>query len=796
MISNLLTTTFRHLRRNQRYTLINVSGLAIVFATVAILGFFIFYERTYDQHFSDADHLYRIHTQWDGGRILAATPPPLAVTIMEDIPEIEAATRIFKRNDFTLRSSDTSRLQQEKNIYFADANFFEVFRDQIVHGDPDGALTAPGAIVLTVSAARKYFPTFELHEIPGKQLSSGEGRRSLKITAVIKDVPKRSHFDYNALVSSATIPWMRDNTGWSWSVMYTYFISDASSAILESKMAKLVVDRVYPYFNYDPAIHTQEVFAFTIMPITAIHLHSSFLREMKTNGSILYVQVFSLAAGLLLVLGIANYINLSTAQSLTRSHEFGMRKTLGSGARSLVMLVFLESIILSFCAGLLSLGMIELFAVFASPAMDLKTFHDLSLLPSIGFILLGALVVGIIAAVFPSTQAIRLAGTNMRRQQGKVRSRWVRQVLVIVQFFVTSSLLIGAGVVLRQLQYIQSMNLGFSKENVVVIENDRQVMHKSSFVESLKAQSAVIDASFATTLPAQSAFMIRDVSVEDGSFHDGMRWMQSDDNYAGTLGLTVVSGRFFDRNIASDSAAVVINEEAARTLGFDQPIGQIAYINRGENDEVKVHVIGVVKDFNSESFYQGIKPLVISYLGNSPFKDYIAVRLLGHPAKGLMQVEKVWRTHQPDTEFSYYFLDERFDALFASEERMAKLFWLFGAIALVVGCMGLYGLASFSMQLRIREMGIRKVLGSSGLSLFVLLSQRFLALALGGFVVAVPFLWLAMNSWLQRFVFRTDFPILIIPLVAFIVLLVSLAAVSSQAIRIIRLNPTISLKDD
>jgi len=803
MFKNLFIATVRSIRRNILYSFLNTAGLTIVFASVIILGMFIRYELSYDSHISDADSVYRVIVSWGGSRKMATSPAPLAQVIRDEIPGVIATTRLYRRHDFTFKiDKDTFK---ESGIYYADEDYFMVFKNILIVGDANTALRDPNSIVLSRSLARKYFPDLQIDDILNQEIVNGgrrTGRINLKVTGVFEDVPKNSHQKFNGLISSSSNQWMHTNQGWSWNSIYTYIHLDygTSESDVETKLVNLVKLHVVPYLGYNLEDYetSGNTFEFLLQPLTSIHLHSSFLKEIKANGSIDQVQIFVVISILLILIGASNYVNLSTAQSLKRTKEFGLRRVLGSGRPMLIVQFMLESFLLSIFAVIISLGFVELFMTFFADRLGLEfTFEvvkdfDLSII-----IIVSGIAIGLISGIFP---AIIITGSlsiqPLSKITSKMKSGSFSNTLVVIQFFVSGGLIIATGVVSDQLNYMNNKQLGYQKEDVVIVLNDREISHRrGEFNDIVSSMPNVVSAGFSTGLPGLLDFKVRDISLEGTNFQDGMRWYQFDDSFPVSMGLKLKSGRWFDRDLTSDSLAVIINESAVDVLGLENPIDARLIINEGENDEQKVRIVGVVEDFHSESLHYGLKPIVVGYLHDFTFKDFIAIHV-SNKSRGIQEIKDIWNRFNPDVPMNYYFLDDNIKAMSVKEYRLANVFMLFSIITVVVACLGLFGLASYTTTLRQKEIGIRKVLGSSVSQAIYLLSKKFTLLALLGYTLSIPVGYILMQNWLKGFVFRTDFSPYIILYTGLLLFTVSLIAVFSQALEAAYSNPVDMLKED
>ena len=807
MLRNIFNITVRKLKRNSLYSIINILGLSVIFGCVLVMALFVRYELSYDKHIQDADKIFRIKTIWGASRILATSPPPLADVIRNEIPEALAVTKIYRRNDFTFRTSDDpTQAFKETNIYMADESYFDVFQNLLLAGNPSTVLAQPNSIVLTESMAAKYFGGVDYSDLINRVLLEGKDiSTSWKITGVMKDVPPNSHQTFDALASSISLPWIHSNQIWTWASMHTYVRLSSKSQLYSTnqKFKKIINLHVVPFLGYSAQEYAASGSSveFQLQPILSIHLKSAYLKEIKTNGSILNVRIFIAAGILLILIGGANYVNLSTAQSLKRTQEIGIRKILGSNNFMLRVQFLLESVCLSFIAVIIALGLVELFMMFYATELGFNFGYGVLQNPDVTLIVcfLGVLI-GLLSGAYPAFILTKVSPTHAIKGKisRKPESINFRNVLIIFQFFISGGLIVSTVVVNKQLDYMQNKDLGFEKENVLIIQNDREINERRyDFTDALISLTSVTNAGFSTGIPALMDFNVRDISVENEDFVDGMRWYQSDDSFLQTLGMTLSEGRWFNRLLKSDTASLLVNEAAVEAMGIDNPVGKRLFINKGENDEKRGVIVGVVRDFNSESLYHPVKPLVISYLNDFTFKDYIAIKISTNDLQGAIdQVKKTWRLFEPNIPFNYSFLEEDFDSMTRAELHMSTIFKYFSTIGIIVACLGLYGLAAYTTSLRKKEVGIRKVLGSSVFKVILLLSRNYIFLALSGFVISVPVVYVLMTSWLQRFAFRTYIDSSVFIFSGLALIAVSMLAVTFQTFKAAISNPVESLKDE
>jgi putative ABC transport system permease protein len=812
MIIHYLTTSFRFLRRNAVFSLINIAGLSIGLASCIVIFLYLLSELSYDRFWTHHERIFRINSSWNsekGTARYATSPPTLVPTLLNELPEIEAATRIFKWNDFTLRpDSDSSNVFRETNVFMADENYFRVFQDRLIVGNPLTALKNPVSIVLTESAAIRYFGRefYESNVIVGRNILGGrDGGTLWQITGIMKDIPINSHQNFEILISSKTFGDEFDNSQvWTWNVMYSYVLlnEQAKSESLNEKLNSIIDRYVIPYISYsarDLATFGQPM-SFGFMPLTDIHLKSNYLKEISLNGSIRLVYVFLSVAVLILLIACVNFMNLSTALSSRRAKEVGIRKSLGSHYRSLLIQFLGESVLVSLISMLMALGISELFMIYLRNTMDLQflytPYNSPYFIPALIFI---SIFAGMLASLYPSIFMSNLKPVAVLKSKAINLSRnSIRNVLVVFQFMISVGLIICVLVIRDQVEYILSKDLGFEKENVLVIQNDREIdERREEFKSRLLQYPAIVAASFSTGIPALNEFRIRDYKVEGSQTSIGFRWYEIDDSFIKTLDLDLIDGRNFSGLIASDSSGLILNEAAVAELGLTQPIGKTIIINEGDVDERKVTVLGVVKNFNYESLRREIMPLGMEFLHTYYFKDYVSIRIQpGMERAAVKIIQELWKEFEPDVPITYSFLDSNFDSMFKTEMTMEKIFKSLTGLAIFISCMGLFGLAAFSTEQKGKEIGIRKVLGASAPGIFILFSSRFIKLSSIGFLLAAPVTFYFTNEWISGFAYHSPISPWNFLIAGGITILLAILTVAYQSIKLSLVNPAEILKED
>ena len=805
MIKNYLTIAWRSLTKNKVFSFINIFGLAIGLTCCMLISAYIYQEVTYDTYPVNAKNIYRVGlhlTENAGVTDFALVDAAVGQGIKNNIPGVAASTRISGRGSVYVKYDD--KLFKEEHFSIADSNFLAMFSLPLIQGDGRSALVDPNTVVITSQTAKKYFGSTSAI---GKTLTL-QGERDLKVTGVIDKVPDNSHFHFDAFISKATYPSKRET--WSNISFYTYLQLNkgADAKKIEAQFPALVLKYAAPEIQNDMGVSLAEAqksvntFRFFLMPLTDIHLHSATKFEMEPNGDIHYVYIFSALAAFILLLACINFMNLSTASSVKRAKEVGIRKVMGSLKSSLISQFLTESVVVTALAMVIGL-MLVYFALpyfnnLAGKQFDMGLFISPK---SIAIEVFLVLLVGIIAGIYPAFFLSSFKVLNVLKgntSAGPAKRNFLRSGLVVFQFFISTSLIIATMVVYRQLNYMQNIKLGYDKEQVLVI-NDAYSLGNNidAFKQQLLRDPRVANATVTGTVPGSANMDGTQIYAKE--FNDKQEHKEIhtniyhvEDSYLATLGIKMAVGRNFSSAQPADSSAVVINEALVREIGWGNtdPIGKT--IVRSGQREFKV--VGVVKDFHYKSAKEKIAPLMFL-----PGRSNMLMAVKVHSADVsafLTDVKKQWDGYRATAPFSYSFLDEQYAALYSAEQRTGKIFTSFAIVAIIIASLGLFGLAAFSIRQRVKEIGIRKVLGASSGTITGMLSAEFLKLVGIAIVVSVPVTWYAMHKWLQDFAYRIDISWWVFVLAGFIAILVAFVTVSFQSVRAALANPVKSLRSE
>ncbi|MCE2431471.1 MAG: ABC transporter permease [Candidatus Latescibacteria bacterium] len=793
MFKNHITVAIRTLLRHKIYSFVNISGLAVGIACCMLIMLFVQDELSYDQFHKNADRIYRV--LWNGRYgdnewTIPYVEVPISETLKERFPEVTYSTRL-RRESQTIRRE--SNYVIEKNFYYTESSFFDVFTVPFIAGDPTTALNAPNAVILTKQSAQRYFPD---RDPMGQTLELNDGK-SLQVTGVVKAFPPQSHFHFDFLAPLKTLPIIeRRKSAWGSATVYTYLVlkDGASASELQTKFTTYVREHILSKMPPMPGYHTN----YLIQPLTDIHLHSNLRYEITANSNIMYVYIFSFIAIFVLLLACINFVNLSTARSSTRAREVGVRKVLGSHRSQLIRQFFSESTICVAFSSILAIGLCEL----GLPLLNSLANKHLTMGSLIApHVLIGLfaliIVVGLLSGMYPALYLSSFWPVTALKGYISSGKAYLRNGLVIAQFCISISLLVGTLVVRDQLHFAQNKHLGFDKEHVLIIRGIPRTLASASprqamtFRDQFETLPQVAIASLNTGAPGHDFDSMLFVPEQPANYEKtSLTYTLVDEKYVEALNIEILEGRNFSpTEHATDVSAFLVNQSAVKALGWQTALGK--KLKRGSGTEGSI--IGVVSDFHIGSLKQEIEPLVLPYLYRLPM--YLAIRL--HPdnvAEAIAAVEETWKKLAPNQPFSYTFLDQDYARLYNREQQMSHVFQIFSGLAILIACLGLFGLAAFTTQQRTKEIGIRKILGASVSGIIYLLSKDFLKLVIIANIIAWPIAYYAMNQWLQGFAYRIDLGIGTFILSGLIALLIAILTVSYQAIKAARANPVEALR--
>jgi putative ABC transport system permease protein len=800
MIRNYLKIALRCIKRRKTYSFINITGLAIGIAATVLILLWVRDERSYDRFHVNADRLYRTAQvfHYDDYHLEQAnTPAILAPTILEKCPEVELATRVRGYQDDYLVIADDKKFN-ESGLGIADENFFRLFSFPLIEGDPSTVLSEIHTVAVSERAAEKYFGS---SAVVGCKLTIFD--EDFLISGVFKNMPDNSHFHLDVLCSFVSFA-RYQKPQWGMNIFKTYVLLRQGSSIraLQDKLDDIVKNNMFDTEErYEATLAKGNYTKFPLRPLTDIHLRSNLLWEFEANGNAMYVQFFTIIAVFILLIAVVNYTNLSTARSASRAREVGIRKTVGSTRTSLVRQFLIESILTSLIALILALIFIQILLpafrqLVGKPWLQISYVQNpLGLLALVAF----AVLIGFIAGIYPSfflSSFKPVAVLSGKFSQGLKRSI-LRNGLVVFQFSLSILLLVGTMVVQKQMAFVQTQNLGYDRDQVVVIETYGKLGQKlSTLKETLQRNPSVVAVSASSSVPGTS-FTNVGFRLEGTTNYPGTNLFIVDEDFLDAMKLEMVEGRFFSKEFPTDGKVLILNESKARALNADDLLHKRIEGWVGGDQNHWFPIIGIVKDFHYESFHEPIKPLVMVMLhGTCPWSEsFVSVRIKSDNVRKIIaHIQKSWQEIMKGTPFEFSFLDTIYNDQYRNEERICRVFTIFAFFALFVACLGLLGLASFAAEQRTKEIGIRKVLGASAPVIILMMSREFTRWVLLANIIAWPIAYYIMHRWLQSFAYRSDIGLSVFILSGFIALVIALLTVSFQAIKAATANPVDSLR--
>jgi putative ABC transport system permease protein len=809
MLKNYLKIAWRNITKNKVFSFINIAGLAIGLSCFTLIALYVVDELSYDRYNEKADRIYRVDSEiMFGGtdQKLAVSSDPLGATLKKDYPQVEQYVR-FYTSDGPKRIRKNNVFITEFNVGNADSTLFDVFTLPAIAGDTKTALNEPNTVVITESMAKKYFGSVDA---VGKTLETSDNNSTLyKVTAVIKDIPRNAHFNFDMLFSMDNVQYGFGNYLSQNFQTYIVLKKGTDPKAFAKNFPAVIEKYIMPQAKQFMQVNSMEEFEkagnkmeYTLMPLTAIHLHSDRVGELGANSNIQYVYIFSAVAIFILLIACINFMNLSTARSSNRAKEVGIRKVLGTERKTLIRQFLTESTMTAIISLLISLFIawlvLPFFNTISGKSLSLSAILRSSFLP---FFLLLPLVVGIVAGSYP---AFFLSGFKpISVLKGKintgVKRSYLRSSLVVFQFATSIVLIIGTVVVYNQLNYIQTKKLGFNKDQVLIVNSagalrDKSDAFKNEIVNLPGVSSGTLSGYLPVTSSSRSDNTFSKEAVMDSRNGLNMQTWIIDHDYIKTMGMEILKGRGFSKDFRGDSAAIIINETTAGLLGYNDPVGKNIYANNPEGNTTVYTIIGVVKNFHFESLRQNIGPLCFT-LGNNP--GFASFKVSAGNIKTLVsQVENKWKAMVPSVPFSYRFLDDAFDDMYRAEQRIGKVALSFAILAILIACLGLFGLATYMAEQRTKEIGVRKVLGASVSNIVSMLSKDFLKLVIISAVIAFPLAWWFMHKWLEDFAYRINIGWWIFIAAGAIALLIALLTVIFQAIKAAIANPVKSLRTE
>ena len=790
MFKNLIKTAIRNIFKDFGYSSLNILGLTLGVASALFLIIYIADELSYDRYHDNADRIYRVSSHisetddeftWNVAQI------PFAPQVTEDYPQVEHAVRFINSGRNLYKYEDKEFYEEE--FYYADSNVFNVFTYQFIKGNPENALYEPNNIVLTETVAAKYFG----NEDPmGKSLTRGD--QMYKVTGVIHDVPFNSHFRFDALMSRRSLPQQFGN--WGNFGVFTYLLlpDDLNYKQFESKLSEMY-DKYMAQIFENLGISIEYI----LEPITDIHLKSTNPNEPEPTGSIAYVYIFAVVALFLILIAAMNYMNLATARSAKRAREVGLRKVVGSNRGTLILQFLTESTVLTFIAVVLSLVVLVLllpnFNQLAGKSFELDIIYSpIVMLSLIGVIL----IVGIIGGSYPAFYLSKFSPVKVLKGEitkGSSGSLF-RKVLVVIQFTISAAMIVSTIIVFKQLNYLKTKDLGYDMENIISIEfSTRDMIQKYPVLKQALLENPNIKyvSSTSSRIGEGSGKILLNVDTDDGMQQRGVNLASVDHDFVETMGITMLKGRDFQEDMPSDTLmGVIVNETMAKRLNWNEPLGKKIELQQQDGDYfLKAEVVGVMKDYHQTGMYNEIETLLLFYRVNNRL---IYAKIDGDIQETIRYIESRWNEIFPNQPFEYSFLSERFNEQFGADEKRGFIFTLFTVLAIIIACLGLFGLASYTVEQRTKEIGIRKVVGASEGTIVRIISKEFIILVGISILIAFPLAFYFMRDWLQQFVYRTNLGLFVFILAGLITVTITFITISYQALKAANANPAESLR--
>jgi putative ABC transport system permease protein len=807
MIRNYFKIAFRNLLKYKFISFINLFGLTVGLTCCLLILTYILNELSFDKFNDNADRIYRVTRSWQSptGEVslkLGAVAPPFAPLLKNDFPDIEKVTVLLPSGTSTFKYED--KIFNETQGMFADEHLFDLFNVKVVRGNPKTALSDPFTIMLTPELAKKYFGS----EDPINKVIKLDQQFQMKVSGLFEPLPSNSHWhadhliSFNTLKDSAIYGERNLKTNFGNNSFYTYLLlpKDYNTKALENQFPAFI-DKHMPS-EANAKLKTSQTTSLALQKLTDIHLKSNLDSEIEPNSDIKRVWIFSAIALFILLIACINYMNLSTARSALRAREIGVRKVVGAQKPELIAQFLSESILISWAALIIAIGLTFL----TLPALEKLSGQNLSLQILLDIkvllpLMIVPFIVGIISGIYPALFMSSFKPITVLKGLFKVGGANIsfRKVLVVTQFSISIILIISTAVVFKQLNFMQQKNLGYNKEHIITMGYNSSLNDSyESFRNELLQNPLIKEVGRSSRIPTGRLLDSRGAMVKAGDsltpVTTPIKFVAADYDFVPAYNIKIIAGRNFSRDFGADTASFILNESAVASLGIKNPnhiIGKSFKYGRRTGE-----VIGVMNDINFESLHQKITPLLLEHPPTNSFGN-ISIKLSGQNIQSVLSsIEQSWKKYLPEVPFSYNFFDENFDRLYQAEARQASIFTVFSIVAILIACLGLFGLSAFAITQRIKEIGIRKVLGASTGSIVALLSKDFLKLVLIAAIIAFPIAWYGMNNWLQDFAYRISIPWSIFVIATIVAAVIAFLTISWQALKAALTNPVKNLRTE
>jgi putative ABC transport system permease protein len=785
MLKNLIKTAIRHIVKHLGYSILNILGLTLGITSALFLIIYVADEVSYDRYHEKADRIYRVSStikEPDDQFTWIVAQIPFGPQVVHDYPEVQSSVRFINMPRAVYKFEDKEF--NEENFFYVDSTLFDIFTYKVIKGEIKSALLAPKKIILTEKIANKYFGKTDPI---GKTLTTGTD--TYEVTGVIQDVPTNSHFRFDAVAARNNLPKQLGNWGNFGVYTYLLFPDKFDTKAFEKKMEGMY--DAYMKTIFEPL---KISIKYKLEPLTRIHLYSKNAAEPEPTGSITYVYIFAIVAIFLVLIASMNYMNLATARSTRRAREVGLRKVVGSRRGPLILQFLSESMVFTLISLLISIVLIIVllpkFNLLAGKAFNIHVIYSPVVLLSLLAIIL---IVGILGGSYPAFFLSRFSPVTVLKgevTQGSAGSLF-RKILVVIQFTVSVIMIICTLVVFRQLNYLKTSDQGFDQKNVVGLQLNGPMVRKYPVLKQslLENQNIKYVTSTNTAVGEGSGKVIFNVETDQGMSQKAVNFAVVDHDFIETLGIKMLKGREFQQDMPSDTlTGVVVNEAFAKRMNWSEPIGKKVELK----PFIDGRVIGVMKDYHQTGMYNSIESLMLLY---RPLNNVIYIKLSGSDTKQTLSfIEKKWKEIFPDQPFVYAYLSERFNRQFEADDKRGLVFTMFTVLAILIACLGLFGLASYMVEQRTKEIGIRKVFGANENTILGLISKDFLILVSIGIVIAVPVAYYFMNRWLENYVYRTKIGVPLLLTAALLTILITFLTISYKSYQAAIMNPARALK--
>ena len=800
MIKLFIIPAIRKLKKDKFYFFLNISGLALGLAAFLFIATIIFHELSFDRYHSKSDHIYRCVAflkMGDNESKFTHSEIPLAQAAMNELPEVEQATRIVPVKNIVVYQNNIKFIEDE--IWYADANVFNVFDFELIDGNKATALSEPNSILLSEKAAQKYFG----NDSPiGKSLEIGDNKTIYKIKGILGKIPSNSHLQFDMLASYSSLPISRRLDWGDFTAVYTYL------SIKEGTDMKRFYEKfkTFPYKYWGPMMKEAmgksfeeweaegNYLRYELQPLSEIHLNTTFSEDLKNHGNSRMLIILGITGLFILLIACFNFINLSTAKASLRAKEIGLKKIMGSSRIRIIFQILIEAFPHCLIALLLSIGLLFLFIPLLNnfSGIDIQISYLLNKYTLLT-ILFVPIIITLLAGSYPAFYITRFNPHEVLNRKFRISKSksFTRGGLVAIQFIVFIVLIFSTVVIRKQLLFLHHQNPGFNKENVLVVKNTSRLNNSSKAYKNILLQNSHISSATFTSKVPSADNDFSNIFCEKGSDKQIlMLRLFVDSDFKNTFKVKMVDGRFFTDQIVSEQRNVIINQEAARLLGWRECNGKILYdYNNNAGD---YNVIGIMQNLHFKSLREKPEPLVIRITDQ---QNFLAIRVNpGEAASVLAYAKTQWDNINNDAPFEYFFLAENFDAQYKKEEQLSKLISMFTVIAILIACLGLFGLVSFASIQRRKEIGIRKVNGAKILEVITMLNKDLVKWVIIAFAIATPVAYYAMYKWLESFAYKTELSWWIFALAGLLALGIALLTVSWQRWKAATRNPVEALR--